>query len=92
MTWFQERRLDFIDWCLATAGSVRRADISGAFDVGIVQASVDLREFDKAHPGAMRYDKSGKAYVPARTPYRARRSMDWAKAFGLARERAPQNG
>lgn len=73
MTWAIDRRLDYIDWRLAEQGSVRRADIMITFQVSAQQASTDLGAFDRAHPGAMNYDKTAKRYVPARTKYRPRR-------------------
>jgi hypothetical protein len=76
MTWSSDRRLDFIDWCLAIRGEVQRADISGVFGVSTPQASIDIAAFERVHPGAMRYDKTAKRYVPSKTPYESRRGMD----------------
>ena len=36
-------------------------DLVNRFGVSVPQASVDLRNFDAKHPGAMRYDKTRKA-------------------------------
>ncbi len=47
-----------------TVGTVNRRDLIRKFGISQPQASVDLRRFDEAHPGAMRYDKSRKSYVP----------------------------
>jgi len=78
MTWATDRRLDYVDWRLLNHGSVQRSDIVRTFDVSPTQASVDLREFDRAHPGAMTYDNSAavRAYVPANGRYRSQRGMD----------------
>ena len=76
MTWAADRRLDYIDWCLALRGEVQRADISGVFEVSESQASQDINAFIAAYPAAIRYDKSRKRYVPARNAYRAQRGMD----------------
>lgn len=76
MSWATDRRLDYIDWCLALRGEVQRGDIMATFSVSQAQASADLSAFERAHPGAMRYDKSAKRYVPAQSNYRARRGMD----------------
>ncbi len=75
MTWFLERRLDFIDWRLLTAGAICRADIMAAFQVSEGQASADLAAFDRAHSGAMTYDKSVKRYVPFNATYRSQRGI-----------------
>ena len=74
-TWAVARRLDYIDWRLLTAGAIRRADIEAAFGVSQAQASADLGEFDRAHPGAMAYDRSAKQYVPADGRYVSRRGI-----------------
>ena len=73
MTWATDRRLDFIDWCLARQGEVQRGDLVAEFGVSQQQASADLGAFEAAHPGAMNYDKSRKRYVPARSNYLPRR-------------------
>lgn len=65
MTWATDRRLDYIDRCLAIRGEVRRADLVDAFGVSVAQASADLNAFIAAHPDRMAYDKTRKAYVPA---------------------------
>jgi hypothetical protein len=75
MNWSQARRLDYIDWRLALIGEVRREHLMTVFGVSMPAASATLGEFAAAHPGAMRYDKSRKCYVPARQPYRAVRGM-----------------
>lgn len=76
MTWAADRRLDYIDWRLLTVGSIRREHIMRTFSVSAPQASGDLTAFQAAHPEAIRYDKSGKSYVPARMPYRSVRGHD----------------
>jgi hypothetical protein len=63
MRWEAERRLDYIDFRLVTAGSVRRADITRTFGVSVPQASSDLNEFRRRYPGRMVYDLSAKQYV-----------------------------
>ena len=81
MTWFSERRLDFIDFRLLTAGTIRRDHLMATFDVSQSQASADLAAFEREHPGAMRYDKSGKAYVPANGRYVSQRGIKRAKTL-----------
>ena len=65
MTWATDRRLDYIDWRLLTAGVICRSDIAETFGVSVQQASADLGDFCRAHPGVMKYDGSVKRYVPA---------------------------
>ncbi len=73
MTWFTERRLDFIDWRMAAHGSIRRADLIAMFEISVPQASTDLQEFMRLYPGAIVYDASARQYVPARRTYKPRR-------------------
>lgn len=64
MRWAQQHRLAFIGHRLLASGTVNRRDLMRKFGISQPQASVDLRRFDEAHPGAMRYDKTRKTYVP----------------------------
>src|SRR5262245_37941660 len=64
-SWEAERRLDYIDFRLVTAGHVRRADLVRTFGVSVPQASADLNRFLRRHRGAMRYDKTAKRYEAA---------------------------
>lgn len=70
LTWFVDRRLDFIDALLLTRGRIRRDDLMQAFGITMSAASSDLAKFIELHPAAMRYDKSAKQYVPANGRYR----------------------
>lgn len=74
--WAVDRRLDYIDWRLLVVGHIRRGDLARTFGTSENQASHDLADFDRAHPGVMAYDKNAKQYVPARKPYRSQRGMD----------------
>lgn len=69
-TWFVERRLDYIDWLLATAGSIRLGDLVRTYGVSRSQASHDLNLYLRLHPEAMRYDLTARAYVAGRVPAR----------------------
>lgn len=89
MTWASDRRLDYIDWRLATHGEVQRADIGNLFDVSVPQASADLSEFMRQHPGAMEYDKTRKRYVPVRPRYKRQRNGMWTQAIDWAAASAP---
>lgn len=77
MSWFTERRLDFIDYRLAVAGEVQRSDLVNTFGISVPQASADIGAFMRLYPKAMRYDSTAKRYVPARTsaerPYKPQR-------------------
>ena len=64
-SWFVDRRLDYIDWCLAEHGEIQRADLMRVFEVSENQASIDLNAYLAAYPGAMNYDKRVKRYVRA---------------------------
>lgn len=75
MSWALDRRLDYIDWRLARHGEVRRQHLIDAFGISMPQASADLASFEAAHASAMEYDRSRKAYVPAKAPYRMRREL-----------------
>jgi hypothetical protein len=85
MTWALDRRMDFIDDHLVVAGWLRRHTLADYFGLSVQQASADLAEFERRHPGAMRYDRSLKCFVIGAPPYisvrgstPARRSAWWA--------------
>jgi len=56
----------FIAAQLKLRGRINRRDIMEKFEVSAPQAAADFRQFEKVHPGAMRYDASLKTYVPSR--------------------------
>jgi hypothetical protein len=74
LCWAAERRLDYIDWRLATAGHVRRENLVRVFGVGGATASADLNEFIRRYPGVMVYDKTARRYKAA-TPSRSVRGL-----------------
>lgn len=74
MRWAKRQRLAFIGDRLRSAGAVNRRDLMRRFGISQPQASVDLGSFAKEHPGAMKYDKTRKAYVPDRLEYGAGRN------------------
>jgi hypothetical protein len=75
-SWEAERRLDYIDYRMATAGSINRLDIMRTFGVSEPQASKDISTFIRIHPNAIAYDKFNKRYVPSpAVVYRTRRGM-----------------
>lgn len=61
-TWAREQRIDFIREELDAKGYVNRADLMGHFGISIAQASIDIREFKRQYPKAMRYNLSAKRY------------------------------
>lgn len=83
--WFVERRLDYIDWRMWTAGALRRADIERNFGVSQAQASLDINEFIRRFPKALAYDASAKQYVPAAECYQSVRGMSGDVARALSR-------
>jgi hypothetical protein len=81
MTWSADRRLDYIDWSIATRSSLRRSDIVQTFGVSMAHASADINAFIALYPDALAYDKSAKCYVPAKANYRRRRKSAWVTAI-----------
>jgi hypothetical protein len=79
--WAQNRRLDYIDWRIATAGEFERDSAARLFDVSPGIISGDLTLFQSLYPDALNYDKSAKRYVPAKGRYRRRRTDAWTKAI-----------
>lgn len=72
--WGSERRLDYIDYRLLTAGTLRRVDISETFGVSESQASQDIARYLDLYPGAVEYDRSAKYYQRAKG-YRSQRGL-----------------
>ena len=62
--WGLKRRFELIEWRAYWMGRVNRGDLEDAFGVSTPQASVDLRAYDAAAPGNLKYDSTEKAYVP----------------------------
>lgn len=63
MTWFVERRIEWIGEMLRVYGYINRCHIERMFGVSTPQASADLQEFQRRHPDAITYDPSRKRYV-----------------------------
>ena len=78
MRWAQKQRLAFIGECLLSGGVVNRRDLVQRFSVSVPQASIDIRCFNEAHPGAMRYDLKRKAYVSDKITVRGGRDTSAA--------------
>lgn len=66
MSWFQQHRMEWIAETLHVFGFINREHIERKFGLSTPQASIDLQEFQRLHPGAMSYDLSAKRYVAAR--------------------------
>jgi len=64
LRWGTEQRLEFIEFRAFWEGGVRRGDITGQFGVSVPQASNDLALYQRLAPLNLRYDSSGKRYVP----------------------------
>lgn len=63
LRWGVEQRLAFIEARLFWEGGVNRADLVGAFDVSVPQASKDLSLYQEQAPNNVRYDSAKKRYV-----------------------------
>lgn len=62
--WGTDQRLEFIEFRLFWDGSVNRSDITERFGVSTPQASADLAKYREIAPENIRYDASGKSYLP----------------------------
>lgn len=63
MRWAEKQRIGHIGERLMAGQAVRRADLMEKFGISLQQASSDIRKFNSAHPGAMRYDRTKRMYV-----------------------------
>ena len=75
MTWSADRRLDYIDWRLATHGEVSRPDIARTFNVSLSIATQDLAAYDREYPGKIEYDTVRRRYLPAKGSHRPARAI-----------------
>lgn len=60
--WFKQHRLEWIAETLRVYGYINRAHVERKFGISVAQASIDLRDFQVANPGAVIYDKIAKFY------------------------------
>ena len=74
MNWFQEKRLDAIDFHLHQYGRIGRKELMLAFGISRPKASADLAAFAKLYPDAMVYNTTMKCYV-AQVDYAHRREL-----------------
>jgi len=63
MNWFWDQRQRWIAETVGIFGFINREHIVRKFGVSVPQASTDLRDFQRLHPNAIRYDKTAKRYV-----------------------------
>ena len=66
MNWFINQRMRWITETLHVFGFINREHIVRKFDVTPQQASRDINDYIREHPGRMTYDKSKKCYVAMR--------------------------
>lgn len=63
MRWFEQHRQEWIAETLRVFGFINRDHIVRKFGVSTPQASKDLQTYQRANPGAIKYDLSEKCYV-----------------------------
>lgn len=63
--WFHQQRMDWIAETLRVFGFINREHLQRKFGISQPQASIDLRDFQRQHPHAMRYNPSAKRYEGA---------------------------
>lgn len=63
MKWFEQTRQLWIAEMLTVYGFIQRKHLMRKFDISVVQASKDLRSFDRMYPGWMEYNRWKKHYV-----------------------------
>jgi hypothetical protein len=61
--WFEQQRQLWIGEMLTVYGFINREHLERKFGISTPQASLDLQRFLRAHPKAVQYDLSRKAYV-----------------------------
>ena len=61
--WFKRHRMDWISETLRVFGFINRGHLMRKFDISQAQASVDLRDFQKLYPDAMKYDGAKKKFL-----------------------------
>jgi hypothetical protein len=87
----QQERLTRIEQLLWWRGWVRRSDLTRAFGISAIQASLDLREYRQRYPGAMRYDQNAARYA-ATAQFRASMAGTLEEAATILAETPRQAG
>lgn len=67
-SWFVRQRQEWIAETIEIFGFINREHIERKFGVSTPQASMDLRQFQTEHPGAIEYNRSSKRYEPIDLP------------------------
>ena len=62
MRWFEQHRQEWIAETLRVFGFIQRQHLMRKFGISMPQASADLQQFSKDHPGAMAYNTNTKRY------------------------------
>lgn len=84
MRWPARQRIGFIGDRLMAGQTVQRADLIERFGISLPQASMDIRAFNEAHPGAMRYDRTKRCYIADRIDAPSRDTTAAAKVLAQA--------
>lgn len=62
MKWFENLRQEWIHESLEVFGFINREHLIKKFGISVAQASLDLRHFQRDHPGLVTYNPSAKRY------------------------------
>lgn len=62
MNWYGRHRQEWIAETLRVFGYINREHLERKFGISTPQASVDLRVFQREHPGALTYNLTVKRY------------------------------
>lgn len=62
--WELARRFELIEWRVFWQGRINRYDLEERFEISAAQASADLRAYEAAAPGNIRYDATERAFLP----------------------------
>lgn len=60
--WFVRQRQEWIAETVRVFGFINREHIERKFGISTPQASMDLRQYQDEHPGAIDYNRSAKRY------------------------------
>lgn len=63
MRWYTKQKMEWIAETLRVFGFINRMHFQLKFGVSAPQASHDIGDFQKLHPGVMRYDSTQKKYL-----------------------------
>jgi hypothetical protein len=62
--WELARRFELIEWRVFWQGRINRYDLEERFEISAAQASSDLRAYETAAPGNIKYDATERAFLP----------------------------